>query len=148
MRVIIEGVSLLILVVVWFAWIVDWLYVWAKKVFKSRHLTGWDRIGLFASIVCLVVGFWYASSVIERESGRMANSALGEMCYEREQKWKVPFSDCWTAHKASVDRHLDGNWFVPPINAVLWLGMAWSIVLVGGWLWRGFRHRAPPPASR
>lgn len=136
--------------VVWPAWLLAALIGWAVSRRRARRLDGWDRVGLFASTACLSVGIYLGSNELDRASGAndfngpLGSSVVAERCGDRDARNVEKFQDCWQWHHSKVQRYKDTyGWMHVIFVPIMLLGLCWTPVLIGGWIWRGFYRRHP-----
>jgi hypothetical protein len=145
----IVGLVLIILLAAWTVELVVCLVRWVVTRWKAGRLNGGDRLGVLASMVCVVAGVWLGSSELDRVSFAYemvgpTGGKVGDICYERSianDAKPGAFSECFNWHRDRVRELKDAHWWVIPWFVVCFLVFLWSAILLAAWLWRGFTSR-------
>lgn len=147
------SVAVLILFAVWVSWLGRRLVRWCVSRRKDGRLSGWDRVGVLASIICLAVGLWFGAGELDRISGAdqfkgpLGDNEMSRICYYRSTRPTAPqkFTECWVQEAKRVHESKARHWYVPLSHAVGLLALMWTLILPAVWLYRGFSHPSPSP---
>jgi hypothetical protein len=116
------------------------------------RLSGWQRIGVVASILWFIVGGFLGNKAALDDAGTKTSAQL-DLCVTANKirfgeygPYDQVWTPCWNEHTTNYMRNAEGHWWVALAAAVVpipigWL-LGWAILSTGRWIRGGFRGSA------
>lgn len=113
--------------------------------------SGWQRIGIVASVLWFFVGGFIGNKAALDEAGRLTGIQL-DLCVAKNKgrlgeygPYDQVWTPCWQQHTPDFMRNAEGHWWVALTVALIpipigWL-LGWLLISIGRWIRSGFDNR-------
>jgi hypothetical protein len=114
------------------------------------RLSGWQRIGIVASILWFFVGGFIGNKAALDEAGAKTSAQLDQCVAANKMRlgedgpYDQVWTPCWRQFDANFLRHADGHWWAALAVALIpipigWL-LGWGLLFTGRWIRGGFKN--------